>query len=222
MPSSTFSHPLAELAKRRLLPILTVEEPAHVAPLAEALLAGGLPLAELTLRTPAALACVKALAARGDLLVGAGTIRSVDDAKRAVDAGARFLVTPACAPAVLEWCGRDDVRVPVTPGCVTPTEIELAGRYGVKTVKFFPASNFGGVSTLKAYAGPLPDVKFIPTGGISEKTLPEYLALKNVTAVGGGWFAPAADLRDGRFDEIAKRVKAAVEIVAAGAAGTAA
>jgi 2-dehydro-3-deoxyphosphogluconate aldolase/(4S)-4-hydroxy-2-oxoglutarate aldolase len=205
--------PLAVLAQLRLLPILTVEDPAHVTPLADALVAGGLPAAEITLRTPAALEALKALAARGDVLTGAGTIRTVEQAKAAVAAGARFLVSPACVPDVLAWCR--DTGTPITPGCVTPSEVELAHSYGLSVVKFFPASNFGGATTLKAYAAPLPDIKFIPTGGISQKTLPEYLALKNVLAVGGGWFASKDDLAGGRFAEIEQRVKDAVATVAA-------
>ena len=204
--------PLAQIARYRLLPILTVEDPGQVAPLAEAFLRGGLPVVELTLRTPAALESIRQLAARGDVLVGAGTIRTPDQARAAVDAGARFLVTPACTPAVLEWARGHGV--PVTPGCVTPSEIELAHAHGCSTVKFFPASNFGGASTLKAYAGPLPDIGFIPTGGISLKTLPEYLALKNVVAVGGGWFATSDDLRNNRFAEIEQRVREAVALAA--------
>ena len=213
MSASTLSFPLHEISRFRLLPILTVDDPAHATPLATALIAGGLPCVELTLRTPRALESVKVLAARGDLLVGAGTIRTVEQAKAAVAAGARFLVTPACVPGVLAWCRDNDV--PVTPGCVTPSEIESALSYGCQAVKFFPASNFGGAATLKAYAGPLPDVRFIPTGGISRETLPEYLALKNVLACGGGWFASTADLHNGRFAEIEERVREAVACVQA-------
>ncbi|MDR1498099.1 MAG: bifunctional 4-hydroxy-2-oxoglutarate aldolase/2-dehydro-3-deoxy-phosphogluconate aldolase [Puniceicoccales bacterium] len=212
MSANNLSSPLAELARLRLLPILTLNDPALAGPLAQALLNGGLPCVELTLRTPRALESVKVLASRGDLLVGAGTIRTVENARAAVEAGAKFLVSPACVPDVLAWC-RDN-GVPLTPGCVTPSEIELAIAHGCEVVKFFPASNFGGPSTLKAYAAPLPNVRFIPTGGISQKTLPEYLALKNVLAVGGGWFAPADDLQNNRFSEIEQRVRTAVEIAA--------
>ncbi|MDR2512352.1 MAG: bifunctional 4-hydroxy-2-oxoglutarate aldolase/2-dehydro-3-deoxy-phosphogluconate aldolase [Puniceicoccales bacterium] len=208
MSTSTLPFPLNELARLRLLPILTVDDPAHAVPLATALRAGGLPCVELTLRTPRALESVEALAACGDLLVGAGTIRTVEHAKAAVAAGARFLVTPACVPQVLAWCQENNV--PITPGCVTPSEIELALSYGCKVVKFFPASNFGGAATLKAYAGPLPEVRFIPTGGISQKTLPEYLALKNVLACGGGWFASPDDLLNERYAEVEQRVREAV------------
>ncbi|MDR2982149.1 MAG: bifunctional 4-hydroxy-2-oxoglutarate aldolase/2-dehydro-3-deoxy-phosphogluconate aldolase [Puniceicoccales bacterium] len=207
---------LEQLGRYRLLPILTVEDPAQVEPLAKALIAGGLPCVELTLRTPKALECVKLLAARGDLLVGAGTIRSVDQAKAAVAAGAKFLVSPACNPDVLSWC-RDN-NVPITPGCVTPSEIELALSHGCHAVKFFPASNFGGAKTLKAYSAPMPDVKFIPTGGITQETLADYLALKTVVACGGGWFATADDLKNNRFAEIEQRVREAVALVASLAA----
>jgi 2-dehydro-3-deoxyphosphogluconate aldolase/(4S)-4-hydroxy-2-oxoglutarate aldolase len=204
--------PVAEIARLRLLPILTVESPEQAAPLARALIAGGLPCAEVTLRTPAALDCIRALTGEAGLLVGAGTIRTVAQAKAATEAGAKFLVTPAIVPSVLEWC-RDN-GVPVTPGCVTPTEVETALSFGCKAVKFFPASNFGGPATLKAYAGPLPEVRFIPTGGISQKTLPDYLVLKNVLACGGGWFASVDDLRNKRFAEIEQRVRDAVATVA--------
>jgi 2-dehydro-3-deoxyphosphogluconate aldolase/(4S)-4-hydroxy-2-oxoglutarate aldolase len=207
------SFPLNELARLRLLPILTVDDPAQTDAIADAFIAGGLPCVELTLRTPSALESVRKFAARGDLLVGAGTIRTRAQAEAAVKAGAKFLVSPACTPDVLAWC-RDN-KVPITPGCVTPSEIELALSYGCEAVKFFPASNFGGATTLKAYAGPLPDVKFIPTGGISQKTLPEYLALKNVLACGGGWFATPDDLKNNRFAEIEQRVREATAIVAA-------
>lgn len=205
--------PLVLLSRLRLLPIITVDEPEHTGPLAEALIAGGLPCVELTLRTPTALESVKRLAARGDLLVGAGTIRTVDQAKAATDAGASFLVSPSCKPEVLKWCAA--TNVPITPGCVTPTEIEIAVDHGFHVVKFFPASNFGGATTVKAYAGPLPDVKFIPTGGITQNTLPEYLALKNVVACGGGWFATAEDLKAGAFDLIRRRAAEAVAAVKA-------
>ena len=209
MPNS----PLSVLSRLRLLPIITVDDPAHTGPLADALVAGGLPCVELTLRTPTALESVKRLAARGDLLVGAGTIRTVDQAKAATDAGASFLVSPSCRPDVLKWCA--GANVPITPGCITPTEIEVAVEHGFSTVKFFPASNFGGATTIKAYAGPLPDVKFIPTGGITQATLGEYLALKNVVACGGGWFATADDLKSGKFDLIRARAAEAVALVGA-------
>lgn len=213
MSDNSLPFPLIEIARNRLLPILTAETPEQAKPLAQAILAGGLGCAEITLRTPSALDCLRVLAAHEGLLVGAGTVRTIQQAKAAVDAGAKFLVTPACVPDVLAW-GRDN-GVPVTPGCVTPSEIELALSYGCQAVKFFPASNFGGPSTLKAYAGPLPEVRFIPTGGISQKTLPEYLALKNVLACGGGWFASVDDLRNNRYPEIEKRVRDALAIVAA-------
>lgn len=213
MSDNTLSAQLVEIARCRLLPILTIETPEQAGSLAKAILAGGVTCAEVTLRTPGALDCIRTLAAHEELLVGAGTIRTVQQAKAAVESGAKFLVTPACVPDVLAW-GRDNA-VPVTPGCVTPTEIELALSYGCQAVKFFPASNFGGPSTLKAFAGPLPEVRFIPTGGISQKTLPEYLVLKNVLACGGGWFASVDDLRNNRFAEIEKRVHDALAIVKA-------
>jgi 2-dehydro-3-deoxyphosphogluconate aldolase/(4S)-4-hydroxy-2-oxoglutarate aldolase len=212
MSENALVFPLSTIAQHRLLPILTIETPEQAAPLAAALINGGLPVAEVTLRTPGALDCIRALAAIDGLLVGAGTIRTVAQAKAAAAAGAKFLVTPTCVPDVLAWCR--DTNTPVTPGCVTPSEVELALSYGCGVVKFFPASNFGGPATLKAYAGPLPEVRFIPTGGISQKTFPEYLALKNVIACGGGWFASLDDLRNNRYPEIEKRARDAVAIAA--------
>src|SRR6187399_870698 len=192
------------LADFKILPIVVMDKSEHAAAFGDVLSAGGLPVAEVTFRTPAAEDSVRILAKRGDLLVGAGTILTIEQADRAIDAGAQFLVTPGTNPNVIEHALKRGV--PITPGVATPTEIELAISLGAPALKFFPAETMGGVSALKAFAGPYPDVRFIPTGGITPELLPNYLKLKNVLACGGSWMAPREFLTAGRFDAIAALV----------------
>lgn len=203
---------LKQIAQRRLVPMVVLDKVEYAAPLAEALIAGGLPVAEVTFRTEAAEASIRTLAARGDLLVGAGTVLTVDQADRAIDAGAQFIVSPGTNPKVVEHCLKR--RVTVAPGVATPTDIELAMSLGVTTLKFFPAEAMGGVATLKALAGPYRDVRFIPTGGISPQNLPRYLDLPCVVACGGSWLAPRNLLAEGRFDAIRHLAQQAVELLA--------
>lgn len=201
---------LETLAKHRVLPVIVIDDAAHASPLADALVRGGLPVAEVTFRTPAAAGAIAAMSKRGDLLVGAGTVLDVDTVKRALDAGAKFIVSPGFSSKVVSYCV--DNRVPVTPGIVTPSEVTMAIDHGLSVVKFFPAEQFGGVKTIKALAAPFTQMKFIPTGGITEKTLPEYLAIKQVLAVGGSWMVSKELLSAGKFDEVEKLTRAAVEI----------
>ncbi len=196
----------------RILPIVVIDSAQHAAPLGEALVAGGLPVVEITFRTAAAEGAIKAIAKRADLLVGAGTILTTDQADRAIDAGAQFLVAPGTNPKVI-----DHVRkrgVPMVPGVATPSEIELAMSLGVDVLKFFPAETMGGVMSLKAFAGPFPDTHFLPTGGITPELLPEYLNLPSVVACGGSWMAPRDLLKAGRFDAIAALVEQAMKLLA--------
>lgn len=173
------------LEQHRLLPVIAMPEADLADPLAEALVAGGLPVAEVTFRTAAAEASIAAMAKRGDVLVGAGTVLNVEQAKQAVDAGARFIVAPGTSPAVVEWCLAQ--HVPIYPGVATPTELTLALSMGVETVKFFPAEALGGIPMLKALAAPFGGARFIPTGGISPSNVMDYLALDAVRACGGSW-----------------------------------
>lgn len=204
---------LDRLAKLRIVPIVVMDKAEHAAAFGEVLAAGGLPVAEVTFRTPAAEQSVRTLAKRGDLLVGAGTILTTDQADRAIDAGAQFLVSPGTNPKVVEHAVMRGI--PILPGVATPSEIELAISAGAAALKFFPAETMGGVATLKAFAGPYPDVRFVPTGGITPELLPNYLALKQVVACGGSWMAPREFLTAGRFDAIAALIGDAVQLLAA-------
>ena len=175
----------------RLIPVVALERATDAEPLADALCAGGLPCAEVTLRTEAALDSLRALAGREELLLGAGTVHSAEQAAAAVDAGAQFVVTPGFNPRTVMWCQEN--QVPVFPGIATPTDLELALEHGVETVKFFPAETLGGVNTLKAFSGPYGQMRFIPTGGIHAGNLADYLALPSVLACGGSWMVKAGD-----------------------------
>jgi 2-dehydro-3-deoxyphosphogluconate aldolase/(4S)-4-hydroxy-2-oxoglutarate aldolase len=171
-----------------------------------------LPIAEITFRTAAAEPAIRALARRGDLIVGAGTCLTTEQADRAIDAGAQFIVAPGTNPKVIEHVLKRGV--PMVPGVVTPSEVELAMSLGVTTLKFFPAEPMGGVATLKALAGPFPDVRFIPTGGITPELLPHYLKLHSVIACGGSWLAPREMLAHGRFDAVKVLIEQAVKLLA--------
>jgi 2-dehydro-3-deoxyphosphogluconate aldolase/(4S)-4-hydroxy-2-oxoglutarate aldolase len=202
---------LDRIAKLRLIPMVVIDRAEHVEGFADALVAGGLPAAEITFRTEAAEDAIRKLAGRGDLLVGAGTILSPEQADRAIDAGAQFLVSPGTNPRVVEHVLSRGVSI--VPGVATPTDIELAMSLGVTTLKFFPAETMGGPAAIKALAGPYPNVRFVPTGGITPEKLPEYLKLPPVVACGGSWLAPRELLSAGRFDEIRELVERAVGVL---------
>jgi 2-dehydro-3-deoxyphosphogluconate aldolase / (4S)-4-hydroxy-2-oxoglutarate aldolase len=204
---------LAKIHQLRLVPMLVMDKAEHAAAFGDVLVAGGLPVVEITLRTPAAEACVGTLAARGDLLVGAGTILTVEQADRAIDAGAQFLVAPGTNPKIVEHAMKRNV--PMVPGIATPSEIELATSLGAEVLKFFPAETMGGVTALKAFAGPYPNAKFLPTGGITPELLPSYLRLPSVVACGGSWLAPRELLAAGRFDSIAALIEQAKKLLSA-------
>jgi 2-dehydro-3-deoxyphosphogluconate aldolase/(4S)-4-hydroxy-2-oxoglutarate aldolase len=202
---------LAQLGRLRLIPMVVIDRADHVAGFGDALVEGGLPVAEITFRTDAAETAIRTLAARGDLLVGAGTILSIEQADRAIDAGAQFLVAPGTTPRIVEHVLARGLTM--VPGVVTPTDIELALSLGVSTLKFFPAETMGGPAAIKALAGPYRNVHFVPTGGITPEKLPDYLKLPPVVACGGSWLAPRELLAAGKFAEIRRLVKNAVEIL---------
>jgi 2-dehydro-3-deoxyphosphogluconate aldolase / (4S)-4-hydroxy-2-oxoglutarate aldolase len=204
---------LRRISQIKLIPMVVMDKAEHASAFADALVQGGLPVAEITFRTAAAEAAIRSLAKRGDLLVGAGTVLSIEQADRAIDAGAQFLVAPGTNPKVVEHALKRGV--PMVPGVATPSEIELAMSLGASALKFFPAENLGGVGTLKALAGPYPDVRFIPTGGITPELLPNYLKLRSVIACGGSWLAPRDLLAAGKFDAIACLVEQAQRILSA-------
>lgn len=198
----------------RVIPVIVIDDAAHAQPLAEALKAGGLPCAEVTFRTPAAEAALRAMARDPDILVGAGTVLREEQVHRAIDAGARFIVTPGFSERVVRACQR--AQVPVFPGVATATEVQMALDAGLDVVKFFPAEAAGGLSTLKALSAPFPMVRFIPTGGVSAGNLGAYLAHPAVAAVGGSWMATAGLIAAGKFPEITRLAAGAVSIARPG------
>jgi 2-dehydro-3-deoxyphosphogluconate aldolase / (4S)-4-hydroxy-2-oxoglutarate aldolase len=199
-----------QLQKLRLVPVVAIESAAAAMPLADALSEGGLPCAEITLRTDAALDSIKALADRKDFFLGAGTVHSVDQAKSVVDAGAKFVVTPGFNPRTVSWCL--EKKIPIFPGVATPTDLEMALEHGLEVVKFFPAETLGGVKTLKAFSGPYGGIQFIPTGGIGPANVSDYLNLSCVLACGGSWMVKPDLLREGKFDEVKRLTVEAVQM----------
>jgi 2-dehydro-3-deoxyphosphogluconate aldolase/(4S)-4-hydroxy-2-oxoglutarate aldolase len=202
---------LQQFENMRVVPVVAIEDADDADRLAEALIEGGLPCAEITFRTAAAVDAMKRMAKRGDILVGAGTVLKVDQVKAAIDAGARFMVSPGFNPKVVKYCV--DNRITITPGISTPSDIEAALDFDLQVLKFFPAEAFGGLPTLKAMSGPYTTVKFIPTGGISPKNLAEYLGFPKVLACGGTWVAKSALISEGKFEDIVNNARQAVEIV---------
>lgn len=199
---------LSRIASLRLVPVIVLEKSADAAPLGDALAAGGLPVAEVTFRTSAAEESLRILSARGDLLVGAGTVLDVETARRAIGAGAAFIVCPGFSPKVVRYCL--DQHVAVLPGIATPTDLTMVLDHGLSAAKFFPAEALGGAKTLKALCAPFPMMKFVPTGGINQDNLGEYLKLPQVLACGGSWMVARELISAGRFDEITRLTASAV------------
>lgn len=198
---------------RRIIPVVAIHDAGNADPLAEALINGGLPSAEITFRTDAAEDSIRAMARRGDIIVGAGTVLSVEQAKKALDAGACFIVAPGLNPKVVRFCL--DRNVPVIPGVATPTDIEAAMDMGLTVLKFFPAEAFGGLKTLKAMSAPYRAVTFVPTGGLNAHNVKDYLNFSKVVAVGGSWIVKSDAIADGKFHEITRLTQEAVDIVEA-------
>jgi len=203
---------LDTLGRLGLVPVVKIERAEDAVELGSALAAGGLPCAEITFRTAAAEEAIRRIASSlPDVVLGAGTVLSADQADRAVSAGARFIVSPGFNQKVVDWCLRH--AIPVTPGVATPTEIEMALDKGLSILKFFPAEALGGIKMLKAIAAPYAGVKFIPTGGINPDNLGGYLALPNVHCCGGSWLVEANLISAGKFDKITQLAQEAVSVV---------
>ena len=192
-----------------VIPVIVIADAAWAEPLARSLVAGGLPVLEITLRTPAALEAIAAMARVEGAIVSAGTVITAQDAHRARVAGARFAVSPGLTDTLVGAC--EDCALPLLPGAATASEAMQAAEAGFDTLKFFPAGPAGGPAYLKALAGPLPGIRFCPTGGVSAANAPDYLALPNVLCVGGSWVAPEAMMRAGDW--------AGIEALARQAAG---
>jgi len=193
-----------------VIPVLVIESPQQAAPLASALVAGGLPVLEVTLRTPAALEAIAAICAVQGAIVGAGTVLTSQDAQAAREAGAQFAVSPGSTPRLVEAC--EALDLPLLPGAVTATEAMLLLERGYDMLKFFPAEASGGVAALKALAGPLPQLAFCPTGGVTPENAGAYLSLPNTLCVGGSWVAPADAMRDGDWARITSLARAASQL----------
>lgn len=202
---------LDRLAAHRLVPVVVLDEAADAGPLADALVGGGLPVAEVTFRTAAAADAIRAIADRGgDVLVGAGTVVTPGQVDAAVAAGAQYLVSPGTSRAVVERA--QEHGVPVLPGAVTATEVQAALELGLDTVKFFPAGTSGGSAAIAALAAPFGGVRFVPTGGVGPGNLDQYLALPCVAAVGGSWMVPRDRVRDGDLAGVRTLVADAVAL----------
>jgi 2-dehydro-3-deoxyphosphogluconate aldolase / (4S)-4-hydroxy-2-oxoglutarate aldolase len=191
-----------------VIPVIVLQRVQDAVPLAEALLAGGVKVLEVTMRTPVALQCIEAIAkAVPEAVVGAGTIRSAADAQAALDAGSRFAVSPGYTAEVGAACRR--IGLPLLPGVATASEVMAAQADGLSFLKFFPAMQAGGIPMLKALGGPFPDVVFCPTGGISLETAPQFLALPNVRVCGGSWLTPADAVAAGDWARITRLAREA-------------
>jgi 2-dehydro-3-deoxyphosphogluconate aldolase/(4S)-4-hydroxy-2-oxoglutarate aldolase len=203
---------LEKLGRLGVVPVVKIERAEDAIELGRALLAGGLPCAEITFRTAAAEEAIRRISSNlPEVIVGAGTVLSVDQASKAVSAGARFIVSPGFNQKVVDWCLQNEI--PVTPGVVTPTEIDMALDRGLNILKFFPAEAIGGIAVLKAISAPYGGVKFIPTGGINQNNLADYLALPSVHCCGGSWLVKANLISAGKFDEITHLAREAMSVV---------
>jgi 2-dehydro-3-deoxyphosphogluconate aldolase/(4S)-4-hydroxy-2-oxoglutarate aldolase len=195
-----------------IIPVASIPKLEHAIPLAESLIAGGLPCAEITLRTAPAAESIAQIRSRfPEILLGAGTVLTIEQAETAINAGAQFIVAPGVNPAVVDYCLAKGTAV--FPGVCTPTEVEMALSKGVDVLKFFPAEPMGGVKFLQAICAPYRQVRFIPTGGIDAKNLGQYLALPQVVACGGSWMVKPEMMNSGEFDRIQRLTKEAVVLV---------
>lgn len=202
-----------KMAALKLVPVVKIEQASDAVALGEALVAGGLPVAEITFRTDAAAEAIRILRSRlPQMLIGAGTVLTVDHARQAMDAGAQFLVAPGFNPKVVDYCLAHGIRI--VPGVNSPTDVEMGLDRGLAVLKFFPAEASGGLKMLKALCGPYSGVRFMPTGGITAKNLPDYLAFDRVLACGGTWMVETALISAGRFDEITRLTREAVRLIA--------
>ncbi len=201
---------LDALNRIKIIPVVAIDSSENAEPLADALCAGGLPCAEITLRTDAALVAIRKLASRKDLLLGAGTVHNPDQAKAARDAGARFIVAPGFNPRTVTWCLEHELAV--FPGISSPTDLEMALEHGLSVVKFFPAEAIGGIPTLKAFSAPYGGMRFIPTGGISPANVRDYLSLPYVLACGGSWMVQSKLIAEQQFQTITELAAEATAI----------
>ncbi len=195
-----------------IVPVVVLDDAKDAAPLAEAMIKGNLPVAEVTFRTAAAEESIRIMAEKyPDMLVGAGTVLTIEQVDRAVAAGAKFIVTPGTNPRIISYCVEHNI--PITPGTCNPSNVETVLEFGIDVVKFFPAEPSGGLKYIKAIAAPYTNVRFMPTGGISEKNIRDYLAYDRIVACGGSWMVKKDLVAAGNWDEITRLCQEAVDIV---------
>ncbi len=200
-----------ELAELKIVPVVVLEREEDAEPLADALIAGGMPSAEVTFRTPCAAACIRAMrAAHPEMCIGAGTVLTPEQVDDAVDAGAEFIVSPGFSEAVVRHA--IERGVPVLPGTVTPSEVAAARALGLMVTKFFPAAQYGGLSTIKALCAPFVGHRFMPTGGVSPANVAEYLASPEIIACGGTWMVKPALFAGGDFSPVTAACREAMEL----------
>ena len=200
---------LEKISKVGIVPVVVLDDAKDAKPLAEALIKGGLPCAEVTFRTAAAEESIRIMASEfPEMLVGAGTVLTTEQVDRAVNAGAKFIVSPGLNPKVVKYCVEKDI--PITPGCSNPSDVEVAIELGLEVVKFFPAEAAGGLNMIKYMAAPYTQMKFMPTGGITAKNICEYLAFDKIIACGGSWMVKKDLVAAGKYDEIQKLTEEAV------------
>ena len=203
---------LMKIGQMGIVPVVVLNDVKNAVPLAQSLINGGLPCAEVTFRTEAAQQSIAEISKNfPQMFVGAGTVLTTEQVDRAVDAGAKFIVSPGFNPKVVEYCIKKGH--PVTPGIMTPTELEMALEFGLDVVKFFPAENAGGLKMIKAMAAPYTKMKFMPTGGINPQNVREYLQCDKILACGGSWMVKGDLINSGNFAEIEKLTKEASQIV---------
>ena len=192
---------MERLANSIVVPVVVLEKAEDAVPTAKAMLAGGVDTMEITFRTACAPEAIKAVAENcPEVLVGAGTVINLEQCKLAVSMGARFIVSPGYSEEIVSWCVENNI--PVTPGCVTPTEIMAAVNHGLKVIKFFPANVYGGLNAMKNLSAPFVGIKFLPTGGVNTANIKEYIDAPFVHAVGGSWVCPKAEIAAGNFAKI--------------------
>ena len=203
---------MVQIEKTGVIPVVVINDVEDAEPLAQALCEGGLPCAEVTFRTAAAEESIRKMTdIYPNMLIGAGTVLTTEQVDRAVVAGAKFIVSPGFDPEVVDYCILK--QIPVFPGCITPSEVAQAVKRGLKVVKFFPAAQFGGVSTIQALAAPYVGLKFMPTGGVNAKNLADYLQCKSIIACGGSWMVKSDLIKAGEFEKIKDMTKEAVCLV---------
>lgn len=202
---------LEQIQNYTIVPVVVLEDAKDAAPLAKALVEGGLPCAEITFRTDAAEESIRIMTSEyPEMLVGAGTVLTTEQVDRAINAGAKFIVSPGFDPEIVDYC--IEKNIPIFPGCVSPSEVAQAAKRGLKVVKFFPAEQFGGVSTIKALAAPYTGMKFMPTGGVNADNLETYLNCDKIIACGGSWMVKGDLIKGGKFDKIKALTAEAVSL----------